>query len=146
MKIYSDITTEIQNLKRPMIFIALCAVISNILIISLSIYLSAKSHKSSFTPLEFCHSASSSLVNNEISHDFYKEDLAISIGLDSPKLDQIYLLRLDNNYTCSLVTKDSRGLRAWVMSLDKSNSHPLGYIVHSLKEVALVSKYQRGQL
>ncbi len=83
-----------------------------------------------------------SIFNNVPNKDLVNEKIMNDLKDTVFKIDNIHLLKVIDGYNCDVFTKDSKGVRRYNVSLDKSIHYSHTYKIVDIKEAKVDSRYQ----
>lgn len=83
-----------------------------------------------------------SVFDNNPRHELIGSKVIKDLKEMKFKIDKIHLVKVNDNYNCDVFTKDSKGVRRYNVSLDKSIHFSHLYKIVDIKEDKVDSRYQ----
>ncbi len=97
-----------------------------------------------YTSFEACLYGMQSLFDNDPKVELLNGTILKDLSKESSlfKVDYIHLIKQVNKYECDVFTKDSKGVRRYLVSLEKNTKFKYLYRILDVKEKKVDSRYQ----
>lgn len=92
--------------------------------------------------METCLYGMNSLFNNGPSLDLVEKEVIRDTKDLSFSIDKITLVKILDNYTCDVITKDSNGFRSYRVTLKRNSKFKHLYKIGNVTGQKIISKYQ----
>ena len=145
MEQYQSMAKAIENLKRPIVHIALVSFLTHLAILGTGIYMCQKEDHKQFNTFRTCLFGMNTLFNNNPDEHLFNKNVLKEVKEHSFSVDEIILVKVKGTYHCDVVTKDSKGFRSYLVTLEKNSSFRHLYRILDVKGQKIISKYQRSE-
>lgn len=133
----------IMGLKKPLKLYSFIVVGINIIILSFGIYMNLKSEKlPEYTSFETCFYGMEQIINNNPQERLINEKVISDLKDTKFSVDSIHLVKVLSSFSCDVFTKDSKGIRRYLVSLEKNSKFAHKYRVLDVKGMKVDSRYQ----
>ena len=138
-----SIQEAILGLKRPIKLYCILAVAMNVIILIGGMYVQFKnSQPAKYSSLETCLYGMREIINNNPSESLVNESVIKELKKTTFNVDKIHLIKLLTNYSCDVFLKDSKGVRRYLVTLERNSKFDHMYKIFDVKGMKLDSRYQ----
>ena len=91
---------------------------------------------------EACYKGMNSIFNNGRDEDLASEKVLKDLRDKDFKINRIHLVKVKDNFSCDVFTRDPKGVRRFHVSLGKSLKHAHSYKIIKVQEEKVDLRYQ----
>ena len=142
-KKFLSIEEAILGLKKPLKLYSFIVVGINLLILVLGIYINSREEiKEEYTGLETCFYGMEQIINNDPRESLVNPKVIDDLKDKKFKVDTIHLIKVLNSFSCDVFVKDPRGVRRYLVSLEKNSKFDHKFRILDVKGMKVESRYQ----
>ena len=139
---YKDMGKAIDNLKRPIIWIAAVGTVLHLVLLIGGIWMNRKQDELPYTTVETCYFGMKAIFGNSPDPDLTASQVIDELKGTTFKVEDITLVKMIDPYLCDVVVKDTKGFRGYAVTLEKNVNLPHLYRIVDVKGKKLVAAYQ----
>ena len=142
MEQYKSMAKSIEQIKKPLIYIALISALTHILILGTGILINHQEDNKKFSAMKTCYVGMKELFENNPTEKLFNKSVLKDVKEHTFEIEEIGLIKQLSGFRCDVVAKDSKGHRSFRVALEKNASFPHFYKIADVKEQRLAARYQ----
>jgi hypothetical protein len=139
---YQNLTSEIKNIKRPIQLITALGIALNLGILTIGGQLINSKNRPMYSTIEACYFGMKGVVGNNPDERLIKKEILKDLEGKTFKVQGINLVKKLDSHSCDVVVKDDKGVKSYLVELEKSSRYAHGVKLFNIKGQKVVSKYQ----
>lgn len=138
-----SIEEGIAELRKPLIIYGISVVLVNFLILGLGVINSLGHNESSeYSTFETCLYGFNQIIQNNPTEDLISESVIKDLEKVKFKSESIHLIKKINSFSCDVFIKEPKGVRRYLVTLEKNAKFPHLYRIFDVKGAKINSRYQ----
>ena len=95
-----------------------------------------------YTSFETCLYGMKQIINNDPKDNLINQKVIDDLKSKNFEVDSIHLIKSISSFSCDVFTKDSKGIRRYLVSLEKNSKFDHKYRILDVKGMKVDSRYQ----
>ena len=138
-----SVEEAIIGLKRPLKLYSFIVIGINLMILGFGIYMNFKKETiPEYTSLEACLYGMEQIINNDPKENLLNPKVITDLKDQKFTVDSIHLIKVLSSFSCDVFTKDSKGIRRYLVSLEKNSNFVHKFRILDVKGMKVDSRYQ----
>jgi hypothetical protein len=144
MENYQSINKTIASIKKPIIAFSLIQIALYVAIGYALVQIALNKESHSYSSMETCYYGMDSIFNNNPNEELLNKTILKDLlkKKEEFKVDSIHLVKVVNNYECDVFSKDQKGVRRYLVKLEKNAKFRHLYRILDISEKTVDSRYQ----
>lgn len=141
---FQSITKAIESIKRPMIAFSVIGLVIYVAIGLILVDIAKGNNEKDFSTMETCFYGMESIFNNDPSETLLNKTILKDLKKNQAQFEVsgIHLIKVINHFECDVFSKDKKGVRRFLVKLEKNTKFKHLYKVLDISERKVDSRYQ----
>ena len=144
MENYQSINKAIQSVRKPVIVFSLIGLFIYMVFGAVLVNIALDKEDKSYSTIETCYHGMKSIFNNSPNENLLNKVVIADLNKMETNfnVDHIHLIKAVTKYECDVFSKDSKGVRRFLVKLEKNTKFMHLYRILDISERKVDSRYQ----